>query len=162
MEEAQLRHMDILLWRHAEAEDKLEGQDDMARRLTSRGLKQAKRVGRWLKGHCPKDVRILVSPAQRTLQTAEALELEFEICPQLAPTATASELMAAAGWPGAGGAVLLVGHQPNLGRLASTLLVGTELDLEIKKGAVWWFTRDRRGGEGETVLRTAISAERLR
>lgn len=160
MVESQSLHMDILLWRHAEAE---EGDgDDLARELTPRGVKQARRVGRWLLDHPPKDLRILVSPAQRALQTVAVLGLEFQICPQLGPAANVPDLIEAAGWPDAGGAVLLVGHQPTLGRLASFFLVGTELDLEIKKGSLWWFTRGRREGEGETVLKTAIPARRAR
>ena len=38
--------MDLLLWRHAEAED---GDDDMKRRLTERGLKQAQTMAAWIR-----------------------------------------------------------------------------------------------------------------
>jgi phosphohistidine phosphatase len=34
--------------------------------------------------------------------------------------------------------VLLVGHQPALGELASLLLTGREAPWTIRKGAVWW------------------------
>ena len=64
--------MDLLLWRHAEAED---GEDDMKRRLTERGHKQARAMAAWIRKHQPKDLRIIVSPAVRTQQTAEALKL---------------------------------------------------------------------------------------
>ena len=64
--------MDLILWRHAEAED---GSPDAKRKLTPRGRKQAKQVARWLKQRLPADARILVSPAIRAMQTAEALEL---------------------------------------------------------------------------------------
>ncbi|MEO7547467.1 MAG: histidine phosphatase family protein, partial [Ramlibacter sp.] len=40
--------MDLILWRHAEAEDAPEGGDDLDRALTSRGEKQAARVAAWL------------------------------------------------------------------------------------------------------------------
>ena len=40
--------MDLILWRHAEAEDIGENGDDLARSLTSRGEKQAARIGGWL------------------------------------------------------------------------------------------------------------------
>jgi len=36
--------MELILWRHAEAEDAVGG-DDMARALTKHGRKQAERVG---------------------------------------------------------------------------------------------------------------------
>ena len=42
--------MDLLLWRHAEAE---EGLNDFERALTMRGEKQAKSVARWLLQHRP-------------------------------------------------------------------------------------------------------------
>lgn len=148
------QRMDILLWRHAEAEDHTE--NDLERRLTARGRKQANRVGRWILEHQPSKLRILVSPAMRTRQTADALGLEYEIDAQLAPAAEPIDLITAANWPAAGGAVLLVGHQPTLGRLAARLLTGTEMDLTIKKGAVWWFVHDGAGAEGKTVLKAAI------
>lgn len=144
------KQMDLLLWRHAEAEDL--GGDDLERQLTADGLKQAKRVGHWLLDHQPKHLRILVSPAVRAVQTAEALGLDFRISHRLDPSASAADLLAAAEWPMAGGALLLVGHQPTLGHLAALLLTGKEMDLSIKKGALWWFAYD----EGETVLKAVV------
>lgn len=148
--------MDLLLWRHAEAE---EGENDLQRRLTARGEKQAKAMAAWLRRHEPKKLRILVSPAVRCQQTATALGLPFETIRQLGPDAGVSDLIAAAGWPNAGGAVLIVGHQPTLGRMASLLLSGQEAEWTIKKGAVWWFTNRVRMGETQTVLRAAIAAD---
>lgn len=145
--------MDLLLWRHAEAED---GPVDLKRRLTERGQKQAKAMGKWLREHQPKKLRILVSPAVRCQQTAEALGLPFETVARLGPEACVSDLIAASGWPGAGGAVLILGHQPTLGRMASLLLAGQEADWTIKKGAVWWFSNRVRQGETQTVLRGVI------
>src|SRR5450756_2784577 len=62
--------MDLILWRHAEAED---GMPDSARELTKRGRKQAVQIGAWLKERLPADCAILVSPSMRTQQTADAL-----------------------------------------------------------------------------------------
>lgn len=148
--------MDLLLWRHAEAED---GEIDLQRRLTARGEKQAKAVAQWLRRHEPKKLRILVSPAVRCQQTAKALELPFETYRQLGPDACVSDLIAASGWPTASGSVLIVGHQPTLGRMASLLLSGQEAEWTIKKGAVWWFSNRVRMGETQTVLRVAITAD---
>ena len=64
--------MDLLLWRHAEAE---EGEDDLRRALTERGVRQARRMAAWIRARQLKDLRIVVSPAVRTQQTAEALKL---------------------------------------------------------------------------------------
>ncbi|MGB4467902.1 MAG: histidine phosphatase family protein [Azovibrio sp.] len=148
--------MDLLLWRHAEAE---EGPLDMQRRLTQRGEKQAHQVARWLHQRMPKQLRILVSPAVRAQQTAAALDLPFETHRQLGPDACVSHLIATAGWPDAAGATLIVGHQPALGQMASLLLSGAEADWTIKKGALWWFTNRVRQGETQTVLRAVISAD---
>lgn len=150
--------MDLLLWRHAEAE---EGEDDLKRRLTARGEKQAKAMAAWLRAHQPKDLRILVSPAVRTQQTAEALKMPFETHRKLGPDACVSELIAASGWPDAKGSVLIVGHQPGLGRLASLLLGGQEADWSIKKGALWWISNRVRRGETQSVLRAMIPVELL-
>ena len=148
--------MDLLLWRHAEAED---GEDDMKRRLTQRGEKQARVMAKWIRAHQPRNMRIKVSPAVRTQQTAEALKLPFETHPKIGPEACVSELVAASGWPAASGAVLVVGHQPTLGRMASLLLAGSESEWTIKKGALWWLSNRVRLGETQTVLRAVIPAE---
>ena len=40
--------MDLIIWRHAEAEDPREGLDELQRALTTRGEKQAARMAKWL------------------------------------------------------------------------------------------------------------------
>lgn len=150
--------MELLLWRHAEAEA---GEDDLRRRLSARGERQARLMGQWIRDHQPKDMRVIVSPAMRTQQTASALELPFETQRKLGPDACVSELIAASGWPDASGSVLVVGHQPALGRLASLLLAGHESDWSIKKGALWWISNRLRRGETQTVLRLMLPVEML-
>ena len=56
-------------------------------------------------------------------------------------------------------AVLVVGHQPTLGRTAALLLSGSEANWTIKKGSMWWFSNRTRKGETQPVLRTVIQAE---
>ena len=150
--------MDLLLWRHAEAE---EGENDLKRRLTERGRKQARIMARWIGEHQPRNLRIIVSPAVRTQQTAEALKLPFATMRTIGPDAGVADLIAACGWPDAGGAVLVVGHQPVLGQLAALLLAGQEAEWTIKKGALWWLSNRTRGDETQTVLRAVIPAELL-
>ena len=150
--------MELLLWRHAEAE---EGKDDLARPLTARGIKQALKMAEWLQPRLPKHLKTYVSPAKRAQQTAEALHIPFKTERRLMPMADVADLIALADWPAAGGAVLIVGHQPMLGRLASLLLVGHESDWAIKKGALWWFSSRVRLYEPQTVLRTVISPDLL-
>lgn len=150
--------MDLILWRHAEA---VEGVPDLGRALTEKGRRQAERMAHFLSGRLPKNTRILVSPALRAQQTAAALTRHFITAPDLGVHATPQKILAAAGWPKAGGAVLLVGHQPWLGELAALLMTDHAAYWSIKKGAVWWFSRREREGDYQTVLRLAIAPDQL-
>jgi phosphohistidine phosphatase len=155
--------MNLILWRHAEAED---GKNDMKRALTKRGLKQATQTAAWLHANLPEGTRILVSPAVRAQQTAQALTLDFETADAIAPDRGVADLLAAVDWPQgadahgkASGSVLVVGHQPTLGAAAALLLSGAEAPWSIKKSAVWWLSARTREDEAQTVLRAAFSPE---
>lgn len=148
--------MDLILWRHADAQD---GMPDMGRALTERGRKQAEKVGRWLNERLPADTLILVSPATRALQTADALSRPYKTVKSIAPGADATHVLIAAGWPQASGTVLVVGHQPTLGYVASMVLCGKESEFTIKKGAVLWLTNRVRGELQQTLLKAAITPE---
>jgi phosphohistidine phosphatase len=159
--------MDLILWRHAEAEDSNPA-GDPARELTKRGRKQAQRMAHWLRPLLEGEWRILVSPARRTLQTAAALEKEFEESAAVGLDATVSSVLRVARWPSFPGAeesrrderpVLVVGHQPTLGQVAARLVGGA--DLSIRKGAVWWFTTRERGGVRETILKAVLDPDLL-
>lgn len=153
--------MELILWRHAEAEDAQHGQSDMKRRLTPKGEKQARLVGAWLRRQLPADTRVLVSPALRTQQTALPLDLPYATEERIGTGATPADLLAAAGWPNAETAVVLVGHQPTLGQLASLLLFGAESDLGVRKGAAWWISSKNKSGGAEIFLRAVIGPELL-
>jgi phosphohistidine phosphatase len=150
--------MDLILWRHAEAED---GVPDGERALTKKGHKQAAAMAAWLSERLPKRARILVSPATRAQQTAAALEHPFTTSREVGVGASATDVVEAAGWPDAGGTVVIVGHQPTLGRVAALLATGDEADWAIKKGALWWFTHRVRDGDGQVVLRAVIGPDRV-
>jgi phosphohistidine phosphatase len=65
-----------------------------------------------------------------------------------------------AGWPDAG-RVLVVGHQPTLGEVASRLLgAGTE-EFSVRKGAILWFVSRDRGDGVEVVMKTVLDPEML-
>lgn len=147
--------MELILWRHAEAED---GIPDIDRELTAKGRRQANHMAAWLKPRLPDDIRILVSPARRTQQTAAALGLDFSTLEAVAPGASPYEVLEAAGWPNGGQNVLIVGHQPTLGEVASRLLQSAMPSQSIKKGAVWWFTA-RHGDARDIVLRAMLSPD---
>ncbi len=150
--------MDVILWRHAEAE---EGAPDLKRKLTKRGLKQAEAVAEWLVQRLPERCKIYVSPADRARQTAEALGLPITLSEQVGPTATAAHILAQANWPAAKVTVVVVGHQPALGRVAALLLSGSEADWNIKKGALWWISNRLRDDETQIVLRAVIAPDML-
>lgn len=161
--------MELLLWRHAEAVDATPGQLDIERPLTKRGKSQARRVAAWLNEYRPKHLRILVSPAKRCQQTAQALALSYEVEPTLGLGADLREVLNVAGWPeesarwdGSDKAVLLVGHQPTLGQLAAFLMCGEEHDWNVKKGALWWFSGQDGNGWPETLLRAVIAPDMVK
>lgn len=152
--------MELILWRHADAEA---GGPDLARKLTAKGEKQARRVAEWLHTRLPQTAKIYVSPARRAQQTAQALadisSHKLRTIEDLAPGASAADLLAAADWPKSKTAVVIVGHQPTLGLVASSLLVGREIDWSLKKGGLWWLSRSEQDPEEETVLRAVINPD---
>lgn len=148
--------MDLILWRHAEAEP---GEPDLGRRLTAKGLKQAERMAHWLEHRLPDTCRIMVSPADRAQQTAQALKRKYKIVEDLAPGTTPAALLAAAGWPDSREAVLVVGHQPVLGEVAGFLMCGEPHGWSIRKGAVWWLTNRARNGDSAVVLKAVMAPD---
>jgi phosphohistidine phosphatase len=137
--------MDLLLWRHAEAEDPGRG-GDLERALTARGRAQAERVAAWLAERLPGDARVLVSPAKRCRQTAAPLGRTTATVAAIGPGATAEAVLAAAGWPGGDDeTVVVVGHQPTIGQAAALAMGAGGADWQVKKGAVWWLKRGKGG-----------------
>lgn len=150
--------MDLILWRHAQAED---GMPDLRRRLTARGREDAKRAGAWLRERLPAGAtRVLSSPALRARQTADALGLGHDVVDALAPGADAAAAIAATGWPegGDGATVVVVGHNPWIGEAVSRLVAGREDGWAIRKGGFWWLSRR----DGDVLVRAVISPEMLR
>ena len=126
--------MELILWRHAEAED---GGPDMARPLTPKGRKQAARVARWLLERLPKDAVVVASPAVRAQQTADALGKKILTENGLAPGASVEAVLKAAKGKRT---VVVVGHQPDLGRAAAFLVAGQPAEWPLGKGALWWIS----------------------
>lgn len=153
--------MDLILWRHAEAFDPQEGQSDLERRLTPRGEKHAARMAEWLDQQLPDGMRILCSPAVRTVQTANALKRKYKVRDALAPGASVQDVLESAGWPQARNPVLVVGHQPTLGQVVSHLFgMGAE-PMPIRKGAVWWLRSREREGQIQTVIVSVLTPEKI-
>ena len=142
--------MELLLWRHADAED---GADDMARRLTPKGEKQAAVVAQWLRAHLPGRYTLLASPAVRAQQTASALATPTTER-SLAPGASVAAIVSTA--RKYKGVVIVVGHQPDLGRAAAALVADARAEWPIEKGAVWWLV-----GDAPARIKAVVASELL-
>ena len=153
--------MDLVLWRHAEAEELSPNGDDSARELTPKGRKHAQRMGQWLDVCLPANARVWASPAGRTGQTADALGRKYRLREVLGPHASADAVLSAVNWPEEGGAVLLVGHQPVLGEVAARLLGLQAAGCAIRKGSAWWLRHRVRNGQAQTLLVTVQTPDLL-
>lgn len=150
-----LPDMELILWRHADAEDRV---PDAARALTSKGEKQARRMAAWLKERLPGDTRVLASPAKRAQQTAKTLTRRFEILEVIGTAAGPHSILEAAAWPDGNGTVVIVGHQPTLGQAAALAVTGKPAEWSLKKGALWWL---ESRGRGDVIIRAVIAPDML-
>jgi phosphohistidine phosphatase len=145
--------MDLILWRHAEAE---EGGADLERQLTAKGRKQAERVAQWLLQRLPGKFSVVSSPAARAQQTAEALQVNFKTVKALAPGAQVKDILQAANWPDHKMVVVLVGHQPDLGHAIAYLVSGQQAEWRVKKSGLWWVSN-----KNELIVRAVVSPDLL-
>jgi phosphohistidine phosphatase len=153
--------MDLILWRHAEAVPEREGLSDLDRPLTPKGERQAQRMAQWLNQRLAHSTRILASPALRCQQTVKALSRSFKTLDTLAPDGNGEALLTAARWPLGNEPVLVVGHQPTLGLVASQVLTDRPQPWAIKKGAVWWLRNRDREGLAQAVLQAVMGPDCL-
>lgn len=150
--------MNLILWRHAQAEDLTGGQLDADRQLTAKGRKQAETMATWLNSVLPSDCKILVSPSQRTIQTAQALGRSFTLVEEVGTQSSVAEILKVCHWPHGRESVLIVGHQPQLGQVV-TELIPAIFHCAIRKGNVWWI--GQKPGEKLAVLNAVMSPEAL-
>jgi phosphohistidine phosphatase len=148
--------MDLILWRHAEAED---GFDDLARALTPKGKKQAARMAEWLTQNIPQPWTVIASPARRTQETVAALNVPFETHQKCRPGAHPETILEAAAWPYSEGSVIIVGHQPTLGMAAALALTHQPYPWSLRKGAMIWLTSRDREGVSPVQLRACLSPD---
>ena len=144
--------MDLIFWRHAEALDPIEGQEDLSRELTPKGEKQASKVGSWLDRQLPEGVRVMSSPAVRCEQTVKHLGRKVKYKLELLPSGNLDDLLLTAGWPESKMTVLIAGHQPVLGQAIAYLLGLPGGDCSVRKGSVWWLRSRVREGVTQTVV----------
>lgn len=114
--------MRLYLVRHAEAAP---GEPDELRPLTPHGRAQARELGRRLREEGVAADVVLSSPLLRARETVRELDLgPAEADERLAPGATVDDVRAAIA--GRGDTVVVVGHQPDCGRVAAALTNGPE------------------------------------
>ena len=117
--------MRLYLVRHAKAAP---GEPDELRRLTPEGLEQARSLAEQLRADGVQPDAILTSPFRRARETgaelARALGVGAEPDERLAPGASVEDVRSAV--EGRGEQVVVVGHQPDCGQIASELSGGPE------------------------------------
>jgi phosphohistidine phosphatase len=132
--------MELLLMRHAEAEDL--AATDQLRRLTEKGRRQAESVGEYLSRQGITVDRVLSSPALRTMETAEIvarrLKTDVTPAPWALPGMSASAAIESLENFRHCKRVLLVGHQPDIGLLIAKLLgLRDDRSLHVRKASLF-------------------------
>lgn len=147
----------LFLWRHGDAGiAQLEPELDFARELSARGLAQVAQASEWLNKRLPAQFNLLSSAAPRAWLTAQHLGEPTQL-DQLRPgqSAPALERAMATWWPTNGAPTVLVGHQPQLGALASLLIGGQPGNVvTIRKAAIWCLKY--RSDKQPAVIVTAV------
>lgn len=115
----------LILLRHAKS-DRPAGIPDRERPLNGRGRRAAPAVGAHIAGEGFRPDLTLVSPAERTRETWEAVCAalggpEARTVPEIYEAAPETVLAAIRGAPDAAATVMVVGHNPGIGDLAAAL-----------------------------------------
>ncbi len=134
----------LYLVRHGIAGPAPAGMSDSDRVLTADGKRKMRRIAVGLKRLGVAPDAVLSSPLRRAEETAVIVanamagQLAVEIYPLLAPGYAATEVLKGLRPHRAAQQLVLVGHQPDLGQLASHLLTRSPdlAPLPFKKGAV--------------------------
>lgn len=162
--------MRTLLFRHGPAgeRDALRWPDDDERPLTEKGESRTFAAARglvWLEGA---PTLVLTSPLRRALQSARALaeaaELSSppEVLPALAPGGSWREVLLRLSQAGADDVVALVGHEPDLGKLAGVLVFGAPAALPLKKAGACSIQFEAAVQPGGGRLRALLPPKALR
>lgn len=163
--------MDLYLVRHAAAwpHDPQRWPDDSRRPLTSEGIKRFRRAAQGLRRVVQSVDLVLASPFPRAWETAELLSEEAGWpapvrCEPLEAGRDAVQTLEGIRPRLTAEAVALVGHEPNLSEVASTLLTGsaTAVSLEIKKGGVACLSVDGNAADHSGTLRWLLTPKVLR
>jgi phosphohistidine phosphatase len=121
---------ELILMRHAQAEQAALGAEDYMRPLTSAGRRAAARAALVLGAAGVRIERVLLSPANRTLETATIAARELKLdqsvlhsIPELYAASAAVIREVIVQHRGGARCLLVVGHNPGISELASRLSV---------------------------------------
>jgi phosphohistidine phosphatase len=161
--------MRLILFRHGPAgeRDASRWPDDSLRPLSPRGAERTRAAARGLERIEPGVSGIVTSPLARALGTAAILEEVFEDATierldALSPGGSYRQVIEhAAAW-GGDGPLVLVGHEPDLGKLAGVLLFGAPTPLPLKKAGACAIDFDDAPAAGKGRLRWFLTPRMLR
>ena len=159
--------MKVVLIRHARAEPRRLLQRDRARALTEDGRRRQRKAAKGLKAVLPDITQLASSPLLRARQTAEIIAAEYpeasrHTLPALAPGGAPRDSLTWLREQAPDAVVALVGHEPDLGRLAGWLLTGRHAGfLSFKKGAAALIEFDATPRAGGGVLQWLLTAALL-
>lgn len=159
--------MEIVLMRHGRAAERgsHEGPDEQ-RPLTTDGRKRLRRALPGLLQVIPQIGQVVTSPLLRAHQTAELVADGYAVpLRELSALAPGGDIQQITRWLARqrDEVLLLVGHEPDLGRLASWFLTGSsESFLPLKKGAVCMIHFDDKPAMARGELRLLFTSGQLR
>lgn len=167
-----MQNANLIVMRHAEARPAAPGESDFSRTLTAFGVRDAIRVGAWMREQLPAPKRVLASPAARTRETVAAI---FDPAPAQPPELRWDPRLYLADLPQLldvlaeepVSPLMLVGHNPGLEDLIVYLLgidEPTAIDVSMPTAGVFALELPARKGPmlpGSAKLVVFSSPERL-
>jgi phosphohistidine phosphatase len=161
--------LNLYIMRHAEAEDEAESGNDEARPLTQRGRERTRAAASGLRAIGLHFDAILTSSLVRAAETAELVSDEYtknpppQVLPALSPGVSPAEAVSALTPFAHHGEVLVVGHEPQLGKLAALLLNSSgTMAIKFKKGACIALDLAKAIEPGAAELRWMLTQRQLR
>ena len=152
--------VELVLLRHGIAEARLNGLDHPERALTTLGRQRTGLMVETLAGRGLEVDRLITSPFRRAMETAQ-----IALQAGLAPVLDVDEQLSPGGDPfallqGLKGRIALVGHEPELGRLACWLLGLTPGSIVLKKAGLVQLRSVAGGWQLTGLLRPGLVLDR--
>jgi len=160
--------MRLILFRHGPAgeRDASRWPDDALRPLSEKGIERTQAAAHGLLRLEPEVSRVVTSPFTRARESAELIlgaypEAKLQTLDALRPGGSYRQLIEFVSKISEGTAVL-VGHEPDLGKLAGMLLFGAPAPLPLRKAGACAFDFDEQPGAGQGRLAWFLAPGMLR